>query len=53
MFLILLLLKTFMFSIREAVEIDASRNRRSRRIGKKNEGKGFMNVTNPFPSGIS
>lgn len=26
---------------------------RIRRIGKKNEGKGFMNVTNPFPSGIS
>ena len=26
---------------------------RIRRIGKKNEGKGFLNVTNPFPTGIS
>lgn len=26
---------------------------RIRRIGKKNEGKGFLNVANPFPTGIS
>ena len=26
---------------------------RIRRIGKKNEGKGFLHVTHPFPTGLS